>query len=413
MKTTTAILGSLLLTGPLSPAATPPADIEAAVLGNNAFAGDLYQNLAASRAGKNLFFSPFSVSSALGMTWEGAKGATADEMRSVLHVPQADGKPWETARMHAAIGELSKKFNQPDQSFSLVVANALWVEKSMPLREEFLASIQPHYDAKLAPMDFIAEPEAARKQINTWVEEKTKDRIKDLIPAGVIDADTRLVLTNAIYFKAAWPSEFQKELTQEQDFQLADGTKAKVPSMHNPSVNLARHKGKDFEVVELNYEGASVVMTIVMPDSPDGLPAIEKALTADSWKTWTAGLKFTSTDLYLPKFKMETDYPLSEPLQKLGMPLAFTPGKADFTAITDSPDGSKLFISAVIHKAFIEVDEKGTEAAAATAVTIQATSAIMEPEEPKLLRIDRPFLFAIRDRESGTLLFLGRVMDPR
>jgi serpin B len=408
MKATPALLASLLLTTLLASGAAEPSDPATAALANSAFAGDLYQNLAAGSAGKNLFFSPFSISSALAMTWEGARGATADEMRKVLHVPVAEGKPWDNARMHAAVGALGKKFNQPDQGFSLVVANALWAEKSMPLRPEFLASIQPNYDAKLASMDFIAAPDAARKQINTWVEEKTKDRIKDLLPDGSIDPDTRLVLTNAIYFKAAWPTEFQQDLTKERDFQLADGTKVKVPTMHNPSVNLARHKGDGFEVVELNYEGNSVVMTIVLPDAADGLPAIENALTAESWNAWANALKPTLTDLYLPKFKLETGYPLKESLKKLGMPLAF--GNADFSGITGS---DSLVISAVIHKAFVEVDEKGTEAAAATAVTISRASAMIETEEPKLLRIERPFLFAIRERESGTLLFLGRVIEPR
>ncbi len=402
----------MLLTSLLGTAAEPT-DPAAAALANNAFAGDLYQDLAVRNPAKNLFFSPFSISSALGMTWEGAKGATAEEMRNVLHVPVAGGKPWANARMHAALGALGKKFNQPDQPFSLTVANALWVDRSMPLRKEFLASIQPHYDAKLAPMDFIAAPDAARKQINSWVEEKTKDRIKDLLASGSVDANTRLVLTNAIYFKAAWPAAFEQDLTKEQDFQLADGTKVKVPTMHDPFVHVGRQKGSGFEVVELNYEGASVVMTLVLPDTAAGLPAIEKSLTADCWKTWTAALKSTPTDLYLPKFKMETDYLLKEALEKLGMPMAFTRGQADFTALTDSPQAKELFLSAVIHKAFIDVNEKGTEAAAATAVTIQTLGAMVAPEEPKLLRIDRPFLFAIRDRESGTVLFMGRVMDPR
>jgi len=409
MKPTPALLASLLLTSLLAPAAVPPADINAAALANNAFAGDLYQDLTARSPGKNLFFSPFSISSALGMTWEGARGATAAEMATVLHVPAADAKLWTNAQMHAAVGALSKKFSQPDEGFELVVANALWAEKSMPLRQEFLANIQPNYDAKLASLDFISAPEAARKQINTWVEEKTKDRIKDLLPEGSIDPDTRLVLTNAIYFKASWPKEFNQALTAEQPFQLAAGTAVKVPTMHDPSVRIGRHKADGFEVVELDYQGAAVVLTIVMPDAPDGVPGIEKTLTPGSWKTWAAALKPTLTDLYLPKFKLETAYSLNDPLKKLGMPLAFG-GKADFSGITQS---GPLAISEVIHKAFVEVDEKGTEAAAATAVTIARASAMIEPEEPKLLRIDRPFLFALRDRESGTLLFLGRVMDPR
>jgi serpin B len=408
MKPTPALLGSLLLTSLLAPAAAP-SDLESAALANNAFAGDLYQDLAARNEGKNLFFSPFSISSALGMTWEGARGATAAEMATVLHVPAADGKPWANARVHAAAGALSKKFNQPDQGFELVVANALWAEKSMPLRQEFLANIQPNYDAKLATLDFITAPEAARKQINTWVEEKTKERIKDLLPDGSIDSDTRLVLTNAIYFKASWPKEFNQALTAEQPFQLAAGRAVKVPTMHDPAVHVGRHKADGFEVVELNYQGAAVVMTIVLPDAADGLPVIEKALTPGSWKTWAEALKPTLTDLYLPKFKLETDYSLNEPLKQLGMPLAFG-GKADFSGITES---GSLAISEVIHKAFVEVDEKGTEAAAATAVVISRASAMIEPEEPKLLRIDRPFLFALRDRDSGTVLFLGRVTDPR
>jgi len=386
-------------------------DNMAMVEGNHAFAGELYRVLAAGAEGGNLFFSPFSITSALGMTMEGADGVTAEEMRRVLHVPGGDGEAWGSARVHAAMGRLTSLFNQDGLPYELVVANALWGEQTMAFREAFLEAVQPNYDAKLDLLDFRGQPEAARERINTWVEEKTAKRIVDLLPEGSITGDTRLVLTNAIYFKAAWASSFQEGSTEDRDFHLGDGSTVSVPTMHQRGLRLGRHQAEGFQVLEIPYEGFSVVMTILLPDAADGLAVVEEAMTPQAWKEWENAMDWKSVHYYMPKFRVETEYTLNEALKEMGMPTAFEPGKADFSKISESAEGGELFISAVVHKAFIEVDEEGTEAAAATGVVIGLTSAPLD--EPQDLRVDRPFVYAIRDRETGTLLFMGRVTDPR
>jgi len=395
----------------LSPVVAGEADTAELVEGNHAFAGELYRVLAGEDEVGNLFFSPFSVSSALGMTMEGAGGETAEEMRRVLQAPSVGGEDWTTKRMHAAMGRLTAEFNVEDAPYELVVANALWGEQTMPFNPEFLEAIQPHYDANLELVDFRGEPEAARLRINAWVEEKTAERIKDLLPEDSITTLTRLVLTNAIYFKAPWANPFQPGATEERDFRLADGTTIEVPTMHQRRMPVGRHKADGFEVIEIPYEGHSISMILLLPDEPDGLAAVEQAMSPDKWSQWAEAIEWQTAHFYMPKFRIETDYPLNEPLKQMGMPTAFDPARADFTRITKSAEGGELYISAVVHKAFIDVDEEGTEAAAATGVVVGVTSAPID--EPPELRVDRPFLFAIRDRDSGTLLFVGRLMDPR
>jgi len=386
-------------------------EMRAVVEANHAFARDMYWTLAGANVGENLFFSPYSISSALAMTLEGARGETLEEMYTVLHVPVEGDDRWLSARLHVAMGRLVGGFNKDGKPYELVVANALWGERTMPFREEFLGAIQPHYDAKLEMMDFIGNPQAERQRINQWVEEKTMERIVDLLPEDSITVDTRLVLTNAIYFKAAWASPFQEGATMDRDFHLVDGTSVQVATMYERDVRIGRHQADGFEVIEIPYDGHSVAMVILLPDEPGGLAAVEQAISPEAWLGWVDGLEFGDAHLYLPKFRVETEYELNDPLKAMGMPLAFDARQADFTNITDSPEGEKLFISTVAHKAFIEVDESGTEAAAATAVVISIESAALE--EPPEVRINRPFVFAIRDRDTGSLLFMGRVVDPR
>lgn len=383
----------------------------AAAESSNTLAMHLYGTLGELREG-NVFFSPLSIGSALAMTWEGARGETAEQMRRVLAVPvDAAGMPWPRVRYHVAMGRLTERFNRADQPFELTVANALWAERTTPFRDAFLTTVQPHYQAGFEQVDFRNAPDQARRRINTWVEQQTSDRIADLLPAGSIHGDTRLVLTNAIYFKAEWAMPFDEHRTQDRDFHLADGQTVQTPTMHHDNLPVAHMTADGVQAIELPYRGGDMAMVILLPDEPAGLPALDAQLDADALQQWLGELERKRATLYLPRFGVETEYNLNDALAELGMPLAFARGRADFTGLSDAPRSNELHITNVVHKAFVDVDEQGTEAAAATGVVAGVLSM---PAEPALtVRVDRPFIFMIRDRETGTILFLGRVVDPR
>jgi len=380
-----------------SPDATPD-EIAAVAAANTAFAVDLYHAVGA-RPG-NLIFSPYSVSVALTMTYAGARGRTAAEMADVLHVGLPDD------RLHGAWNALDLALESRGRGgagedggpFRLRVANSIWGQLGFDFQRPFLDTLAENYGAGLRGVDFAAAPEDARRSINAWVEDETEDRIPELLPAGVVTPDTRLVLTNAVYFNAAWKEPFDSDATRDAPFHLQDGTTASVPTMHGMTLH-PHAEGAGYQAVKLPYDGEELSMVVIVPDD---LAAFEAALTADALdailRSFSGGVQVT-----LPKLDFDTDLPLGSTLQEMGMADAFS-SAADFTGIAG---GGGLAITDVVHKGFITVTERGTEAGAATGVVVGITSV------PPTLAVDRPFLFVIRDEATGAVLFLGRVVDPR
>lgn len=370
--------------------------------GNQEFAFDLYQVLSTKEG--NLFFSPYSISLALAMTYAGAMGDTEREMAETLHFTLSQ------ERLHEALNALdlllesrSEGVGDEDVGFRLNIANAIWGQEGYEFLPEFLDILAQNYGAGLRLLDYVGDPEGSRSTINDWVSDQTEDKIKDLIPPGVIDAMTRLVLANAIYFKANWLHQFEERGTMDSQFTLLDGSIVQVPMMSQ--VETFRYtKGPGYQAIELPYVGEQMAMIIILPEGGE-FEAIERGLNADTFDQIVADLDFNSLTLTIPKFEYESEFGLSKTLIEMGMPTAFGEG-ADFSGM----DGTRnLYIKDVIHKAFVAVDEEGTEAAAATAVII-AEMGIMVPEIE--MSIDSPFIYAIRDIETGSILFLGRVMDP-
>ena len=382
---------------------TPPAatsDQTAVSTGNNAFAVDLYGQLRQHPG--NLFFSPESISTAFAMAYAGAAGQTATQMAATLHFTLPPD------RLHPAMGALLASLNAPHAGYQLSVADALWAEKDYTFLPAFLKRTRDDYAAGFRPMDFKTAPDASRATINHWVEQKTNDKIKDLLPPGSIKPITRLVLTNAIYFKGDWQTPFQKSETRDEDFHLSATQTVKAPLMHLEA-HLGYFSSAGFQSVSIPYKAGELSMVVFLPSTPDGLPAFEQSFTpanAQEWLTQARGS--AKVILTLPKFKMSSEFELSDALSALGMNDAFHPGTADFSAMTGKRD---LSISAAIHKAFVDVNEEGTEAAAATGIVMRSNAMAYE-RPPVVFRADHPFLFLIRDNRSGSILFLGRVTDP-
>jgi len=374
-------------------------DTKIVVEGNKAFAFDLYEKL--KEVEGNLFFSPYSISTVLAMTYAGARGNTEKQMGTALHFT-LDQK-----RFHPAFAclEAQLKAVQAKGDIELNIANALGAQEDYVFLREFLDLIQSNYGTAVNNVDFKRACEAARKKINAWVEQKTKDKIKDLIKPGVLNSLTRLVLTNAIYFKGRWESQFNKDRTKENPFWLSVDKSVEVPMMTQKR-QFRYMESDSLQILELPYVGDDLAMIVLLPRKVDGLSQLEADLSAENLNIWIGHLKKREISVFLPKFKMTSQFRLSETLASMGMPDAFG-GNADFSGI----DGTKdLFISAVIHKAFVDVNEEGTEAAAATAVVISLTSAPSTP--PPTFRADHPFVFLIRDNHSGNILFVGRIVNP-
>lgn len=371
-----------------------------AAAGVNRFAIALHQQLGRQTNG-NLFFSPYSITSALAMTALGARGATLAEMNRALQFP--NGIP------HAAFAAQDQLINTPNAPYTLAVANALWGQRGLGFEPDFLSAARQHYGAGLEEVDFRGNPEGTRRQINGWVSTKTNDRIPDLLPPGFITPMTRLVLTNAIYFKGNWAEAFDRDGTNERDeFRLASGGTV-TAAMMNRTGRYAHFDGGTFQALTLPYRGNELSMVILLPNATDGLPALERGLTADKLQEAVEKAIAREVQVSVPRFKLTLRLEqLIDDLKALGMKLAFTEG-ADFSALTRQ---AKLFIDAVAHKAFIEVNEEGTEAAAATGVGMRITSIGAPPSRPVVFRADHPFLFVIRDNRSGAVLFMGRVMNP-
>ncbi|MFO0527040.1 MAG: serpin family protein [Planctomycetota bacterium] len=373
--------------------------LQAAAETSNLFAADLQKLLGTE--GGNLFFSPASISAALAMTAAGAEGETRKEMFSVLHA-SGESDAW-----LRGMGGLSRLLNATGEGYTLQMANRLWGQNGFQFRADYLLRMEEQFAAPLGQVDFVGAPEPSREAINAWVAEQTRDRIKDLLPAGSITGLTRLVLTNAIYFKADWRDEFNKKLTQEQPFRCADGKQVTLPLM-NLEKSFPYAEDELAQVIDLPYKSGGLSMVVILPKDKGGLSELEQQLTNERLSGWMKQLEPQSTMVFFPKFKLETQFSLAAALKKLGMPRAFD-SRAEFGGMsTEAP----LNISDVVHKAFVEVDEQGTEAAAATGV-IMATRAAPIQREPKVFRADHPFLFLIRHRESGAVLFAGRLSQPK
>ena len=378
-------------------------DLATLVDGNSKFAFDLYQVL--SHQGGNLFYSPYSISLALAMTYAGARGETEQQMADTLHFAlQQD-------RLHPAFNSLDLALasrgegakGKDDKGFRLHIVNAIWGQKDYQFLPAFLDVLAENYGAGLRLLDFVREPEPSRITINDWVSDQTEGKIEDLIPQGVIDALTRLVLTNAIYFNAAWLTPFDKELTSNGTFHLLEGGDVTVPMMRQTH-SFGYATGDGYQAVELPYDGNELSMIILLPDSGK-FESVQNSLDAALVDHIVSDLQSRQVDLTMPKFQFESEFSLADTLAAMGMPAAFS-GDADFSAMTGNRE---LSITDVVHKAFVSVDEAGTEAAAATAVVVGLTAI---PEQPVQVTVDRPFMFLIRDIETGTILFIGRVVNP-
>ncbi len=383
---------------PLPPPPPPPPteDMKALAAGNTDFAVDLYKRVAATTDG-NIVLSPYSVSSALAMTYAGARGETAAGMRKALHFDLPDD------RLHAAMagtGDRLAALARPD-AVTLDAANALWPAEGLKLAEPFLDLTRKHYQAGVNPVDF-ARPDAARKRINGWVGDKTRGKIPELLKAGDITPATRLVLTNAVYLNAAWATPFPRADTRDGAFAPSAGETLQVPMMRLQNRQFGISGTADFRLLQLPYRGGDLAMCVVLPVKRWGLREVEEKLTGRAVRDMVAAMRTQlQREVVLPRFAARSPVKLAPPLSDMGMGLAFSPG-ADFTGL--APTGG-LSIAEVIHEGAVEVDERGTVAVAATAVATVASS-------PGEFRVDQPFLFLIVDRAAGTVLFLGRVVRP-
>ena len=377
------------------------------VEGNSEFAFDLYQALRQQKG--NLFYSPYSISLALAMTYAGARGGTEQQMADTLHFEL------QQALLHPAFnaldlelasrGEAAKE--KDDQGFRLHIVNTIWGQNDYKYLNGFLDVLAVNYGAGLRLLDFISEPEQSRITINNWVSDQTEGKIKDLIPQRMIGTGTRLVLTNAIYFNAAWWSPFEKESTRDEVFYLLEGGNVTVPMM-TQTQRLKYAEGDLYQAVELPYDGDELSMIILLPASGQ-FESFENSLDAALADQIISHLAYDKVELTMPRFEFESDFRLADILIAMGMPAAFS-SQADFSGITGNHE---LRIGEVLHKAFVSVDESGTEATAATAVLIEAGWAPGQPEQQTMImRVHRPFIFLIRDIQTGTILFVGRVMNP-
>jgi serpin B len=368
--------------------------------GMNAFTTDAYKQLAGGDA--NLILSPFNIATALSMASAGARGQTAKEIQAVLHLHY---DPTYDSALGVLLADLTKAGNTGGNE--LHTANGLWVQKGFAIQPAFENTLTNNYRAALTALDFIANPEAARSQINRWTEEQTKDKIKNLFPAGSFDARTRLVLTSAIYFYGKWQDPFVTSRTQPAPFTLPTGTTTEANFM-NQTAHFGYADTSSAEVLEMRHAGTGLAFDVLLPKTLTGLPDLEKSLTLENLTGWLGNLTTRNVQLSLPKFRAESEFSLRKALSTMGMPTAFT-DKADFSGI-DPKRG--LAISEVVHKAFVDVSEQGTEAAVATGITMRATAMRM-PEQTVVFRADHPFIFLIRDTRTGVILFIGHLKNPR
>jgi serpin B len=418
----------------VAPMCCRAAEFDLAATATNEIAVDLHRQLAtASPSGgglatgnENLCVSPYSIQSALAMTFAGADGETRTEMARVLHFPNdGDAVPASFASLQHSLEDMSAKTAElvkesknsggPSEPIMLSIANRLFAQKGYNFREPFLTLVKQNYGAAFEPIDFIADASGATQYINKWVANQTHDRIRDLIPAGALDDTTRLVLANALYLKAPWADPFSEKATKPEPFHVLESAPVDVPMMRKMDRHFGYANRDGFTAVSLPYIGNDLQFLVLLPDEVNGLSALESKLTANMLAE-CAKLGTREVDLHLPKFKIEPPtVALAKKFEALGMKTAFDQprGSANFDRMAPRKPNDYLYISQVFHKTFIAVDEKGTEAAAATAVAMMAATALVPKPQPIEVKVDRPFIYAIQHVPSGVCLFLGRVTDPR
>lgn len=386
-----------------------PDTVEKLTSHNADFAVALYNELAADKEGENLFFSPHSISTVLAMTYAGANGRTATEMKTALRFELAEEK------LHSAFNRLDLALESQAEGtgnregsgdpFKLNNANSIWCQKGFSFQQPFLDTMVKHYDAGLRTLNFQEKPDASRKTINEWVSNQTENKIRDLLSKGSITNLTRMILTNAIYFNASWKCKFNENATKKGEFRTRGGSEAQVDMMRLKERNgLSYARGDAWKAVEMPYVGADMSMVVIVPDEGK-FDQIENKLSGQWLDTLFSNLGDQALKLQFPKFDFKCGFSVKKRLQSLGMETAFKPQQADLTGISKA---AQLFLQDVVHKAYVSVDEKGTEAAAATAVSVGMTSVSTFKE----VSVDRPFIFTIRDRKTGAVVFLGRVLDP-
>lgn len=371
--------------------------IQAVVQANNKFAFDFYHELAKIEE-ENIFYSPYSISSALAITYEGAKGRTAEEIQSVFHFPEIDD-------LRPNFAAIYNQLNKRRAPYELRTGNALWAQQDYPFLGDYLNNVERYYGAKAANLDFVRETESSRQTINRFIEEQTSGRIDELLKENDVNPLTVLVITNAIYFKGDWLIEFDEANTMERNFYITPDDVVQVPmmSMDPKDERFNYVQNEKLEMLELPYLGEEISMIIILPK--ENIESIESELKSENIEILVDKMsKIKLGNIQIPKFEFNTEYYLHDVLKDMGMPTAFE-SESDFSKMIDS---ERVVINDVIHNAFVKVDEKGTEAAAATAVTIERVSAVF----PTTFIVDRPFIFMIRHRETGNILFLGRVVDP-
>jgi serpin B len=414
----TVILASLTLiftsrSGAQESSATSPAspDIETVVAetallvgANNNFTAGLYRQIQAKPG--NIFVSGYSLAVALDMTFAGARGETASQMQQTLTLH------FDSTQLPLKSSMLMSSLNSR-QGYQLSVANALWGQSGFNFRPEFLDLTQKFYSAGFKQADF-SKPDTREKacqEINSWVEDNTRQKIKNIINPLNLSELTRLVLVNAIYFKAAWLKQFEKSLTKDADFTRTDGRKVKAPLMHNTD-NFGYAETAKLQVLKLPYAQNDMSMYIILPKDPADLVGLEVLLNSNQLKNWFDSVKDREVAVTLPRFKIEKKYELNDVLSGMGMRDAFDDKNADFSGMAVLKPDERLFISKVIHQTFVEVDEQGTEAAAATAVVMDKAMAVMNPPKPVEFMANHPFIFAICDNATNSILFMGRLEDP-
>jgi serpin B len=365
---------------------------------NTSFAISLYQKL--KESGENIFFSPYCISIALSMTFAGSRGQTEKQMAEILGFISRQGE------LHRSFCELENHLQviQDSGDVQLIIANSLWLDQSYPLLTEYLALLKQYYDVVLTYVNY-GQPETARAIINAWVDDKTKGKIKDLISKGIITPITRLVITNAIYFKGSWLSQFDEEKTELMPFWILPEEKINVATMTQKR-EYGYSETADMQILEIPYQGDDITLIMLLPKDIDGLVKIEETLCVETLDQWIHNLQSREVEVFLPKFKLQSVFRLDDVLESMGMTDAFDAEKANFSGM----DGiARLFITAVLHKAYIEVNEEGTEATAATAVIMGLKGF---PPPPIVFRANHPYLFLIREKTTGSILFLGRMLNP-
>ncbi len=360
----------------------------------NAFTFDFYKKISDDKS-KNVFFSPYSIFVALSMAYEGARGNTSEQMYYILNILQND------SATRGSFGRIYNLLNQKQEGYSINTANAFWTQQNYSFLKEYISILESYYIAEANELDFSKNVEAA-ETINAWIEENTNGKIKDMIDPGALSALTRLVLTNAIYFKGLWANQFDPDNTNKEDFKITSDETVEVDMMHLSDIKFNYTETKDMQVLKLPYKGNDLSMVIILPKE-NNISVVESELNPANLTNWISSLNEIEININIPRFKFEAEYTLNDVLDEMGMKDAFVPDIADFSGMDGTTD---LYISHVLHKAFVEVNEEGTEAAAATAVIV-ATKAITD-----IFNADHPFVFLIQHEETGAILFMGKIMNP-